>query len=149
MVTGKDVHVSTYLPDCPQCIGTICKYRHGGTRNTTPISTPTNQPSNSPNSHRNQYCCTHSGLPCSLPQPIPIPTTGGKHHGDTSHRGMKPLDPSVSPCTQNKSYQLWGNPTTTGTSADTSGMCPSSLHTSGSTIHPHYPHQVAIHLQQV
>src|SRR6266436_955484 len=28
----------------------ICKYRHGGTRNTTPISTPTNQPSNIPDS---------------------------------------------------------------------------------------------------
>ncbi|SRR5258708_36297609 len=26
-------------------------------------------------------------------------------------------------------------------------MCPSSLHTSDSTIHPHYPHQVAGHLR--
>src|SRR5258708_9847409 len=102
----------------------ICKYRHGGARNTTPISTPTNQPSNSPNSHQDQYFCTYSGLPCSLPQPIPIPTTGGKHHGDTSHRGTKPLDPSISTHIQNKSYQLWGNPTTTGTSTDTSATCP-------------------------
>src|SRR5258707_1404359 len=120
----------------------ICKYRHRGTRNTTPISTPTNQPSNSPNPHQDQYFGTHSGLPCSLPQPIPIPTTGGKHHGDTSHGGMKPLDPSVSPHIQNKPCRLRRNPTPTGTSVDTSGMCPSSLHTSGSTIHPCYPHQV-------
>src|SRR5260221_6502015 len=35
------------------------------------------------------------------------------------------------------------------TSTDTSGTCPSSLHTSGSTIHPCYPHQVARHLQWV
>src|SRR5258708_36987400 len=101
----------------------IRKYRHGGTRNTTPISTPTNQPSSSPNSHQNQYFCTHSGLPCSLPQPIPIPTTGGKHHGDITHGGIKPLDPRVSPHIQNNSYQLSGNPTTTGTRPAASGTC--------------------------
>src|SRR5258708_14390339 len=106
LVTGKDVHVSTFLSDCLRYIGMIRKYRYGGTRNTTPISTPTNQPSNSPNSHRDQYFGTHSGLPCSLPQPIPIPTTGGKHHGVTSHRGTNPLHPSVRPCIQNKPYSL-------------------------------------------
>src|SRR5258708_35530362 len=91
-VTGKDVHILTYLSDCPRYIGTIRKYRYRGTRNTTPISTPTNQASNSPNSHQHQYFATHSGLPCSLPQPIPIPTTGRRHHADTSHGGTKQHD---------------------------------------------------------
>src|SRR5260370_36130180 len=42
----KDVHFSTYLPDCLQCIGMLCRHRHGGPRNTSPVSTPTAQSSN-------------------------------------------------------------------------------------------------------
>src|SRR5258708_28943013 len=77
----------------------ICKYRHGGTRNTTPISTPTNQPSNSPNSHQDQYFCTHSGLPCSLPRPFQylpqvVSTTEIHPLGERSH--LTPLSAPLS-----------------------------------------------------
>src|SRR5258708_24353902 len=72
----KDVHFSTYLPDCPQCIGTLHRHRHGGPRNTSPVSTPTTQSSNCPNYHTGQHLRTHSRFPCPLPQPISIPTTG-------------------------------------------------------------------------
>src|SRR5258707_13572875 len=73
-----DVHFPTYPPDCLQCIGMICKCGIGGPRSTTSVSTPTTQPPNSPNPHRGQYLCTHSRLPYPLPQPISIPSTGGK-----------------------------------------------------------------------
>src|SRR5258707_13892049 len=117
----KDFHFSTYAPYCLQCIGTICKWRHGGPRDTTPVSTPTAQPSNSPNPHQGQYIHTNSRLPYPLPQTISIPTTGSKHPGlgRAPNWGTKPFGPGVSPHIQNKPYQLWRSPTMAGTSADT------------------------------